>query len=154
MSLMWSTGLIVVRSIIGLAHLWGHQLLFGFDRREGPMTDAAKPLVAAAPAKDFDDRGLEHLGPPGPLRARPRHTIDILDPSALCQCRFSRFVRRWYRCPSFATDPCGYLAFLGERLRLGDTTSSFRRTKRFISSRASATALASAWLSPCPSSTA
>jgi predicted ATP-grasp superfamily ATP-dependent carboligase len=47
----------------------------------------------------------------------PQHTIDILDPSALCQCRFSRFVRKWYRCPSFATDPCGYLAFLGERLK-------------------------------------
>jgi Lysylphosphatidylglycerol synthase TM region len=29
MSLMWSTGLIVVRSIIGLTHLWGHQLLYG-----------------------------------------------------------------------------------------------------------------------------
>jgi hypothetical protein len=29
MSLMWSTGLIVVRSTIGLAHLWGHQLLYG-----------------------------------------------------------------------------------------------------------------------------
>jgi hypothetical protein len=48
-----------------------------------------------------------------------RHTIDILDPSALCQCRFSRFVRRWHRSPSFAKDPLGYLAFLGERLRVG-----------------------------------
>jgi hypothetical protein len=49
-----------------------------------------------------------------------RHTIDILDPSALCQCRFSRLVRRSYRCPSFAKDPCSYLAFLGERLRVGE----------------------------------
>jgi hypothetical protein len=49
----------------------------------------------------------------------PRHTIDILDPSALCQCRFSRFVRRWYRAPSFAADPLGYLKFLAERLKNG-----------------------------------
>lgn len=45
-----------------------------------------------------------------------RYTIDVLDPSRLCQCRFSRFVRRWHRCPSFAADPCGYLSFLGKRL--------------------------------------
>ncbi len=49
----------------------------------------------------------------------PRHTIDLLDPSRLCQCRFSRFVRRWHRCPSYAKDPCGYLAFLGQTLRRG-----------------------------------
>jgi predicted ATP-grasp superfamily ATP-dependent carboligase len=46
-----------------------------------------------------------------------RHRIDILDPAKLCQCRFSRFVRRWYRCPNFARDPLGYLQFLGERLQ-------------------------------------
>lgn len=46
-----------------------------------------------------------------------RYTIDVLDPSPLCQCRFSRFVRRWYKCPSFAKDPCGYLAYLGRLLR-------------------------------------
>lgn len=50
----------------------------------------------------------------------PHHTIDILDPDAMCQCRFSRFVRRWYRCPSFSRDPCGFLNCLGERLRLGE----------------------------------
>jgi len=47
----------------------------------------------------------------------PRHTIDLVDPSPLCQCRFSRYVRRWYRCPSFSQDPCGYLSFLGRMLR-------------------------------------
>jgi predicted ATP-grasp superfamily ATP-dependent carboligase len=45
-----------------------------------------------------------------------RHTIDVLDPSRLCQCRFSRLVRRWHRSPSFAADPCGYLKFLSRRL--------------------------------------
>jgi hypothetical protein len=47
----------------------------------------------------------------------PQHTIDIIDPSPLCQCRFSRLVRRWRRCPSFGTDPCGYLTFLGRLLK-------------------------------------
>ena len=49
----------------------------------------------------------------------PQHTIDILDPNALCQCRISTLVRRWYRCPSFTTNPCGFLRCLGERLRSG-----------------------------------
>src|SRR5262245_47126979 len=46
-----------------------------------------------------------------------RHTIDILDPSPLCQCRFSRFVRRWYQSPSFAQEPQAFLAFLAERMQ-------------------------------------
>lgn len=50
----------------------------------------------------------------------PHHTIDILDPSALCQCRFSRYVRRWYRCPPFSSDPVGYLDVLQERLAEGE----------------------------------
>lgn len=47
----------------------------------------------------------------------PHHTIDILDPSALCQARFSRFVRRCFRCPPYTTEPQAYLDFLLERLR-------------------------------------
>lgn len=47
----------------------------------------------------------------------PQHTIDVIDPSPLCQCRFSRFVRRWYRCPPFGRDPRSYLTYLGQRLR-------------------------------------
>jgi len=47
----------------------------------------------------------------------PRHTIDILDPAPFCQCRFSRYVRRWYRCPSYSREPEAYLAFLIDRLR-------------------------------------
>jgi predicted ATP-grasp superfamily ATP-dependent carboligase len=45
-----------------------------------------------------------------------RHEIDVLDPSPLCQCRFSRLTRRWHRCPSYTTDPCQYLTFLAARL--------------------------------------
>ena len=47
----------------------------------------------------------------------PWHTIDVFDPSALCQGRFSRYVRRWYRCPNFAKQPEDFLRFLVERLQ-------------------------------------
>lgn len=46
-----------------------------------------------------------------------RHTIDILDPDRLCQCRFSRYVRRWIRSPHFARQPAEFLRFLAEQLR-------------------------------------
>lgn len=47
----------------------------------------------------------------------PYHEIDILDPAALCQGRFSRFVRRWFRCPNFAKEPKQFLQFLVEHLQ-------------------------------------
>jgi len=43
--------------------------------------------------------------------------VDILDPDPLCQCRFSRFTRRWHRCPSFSKQPEEYLRFLMARLK-------------------------------------
>jgi len=46
-----------------------------------------------------------------------RYRIDIVDPAFLCQCRFSRFVRRIWPCPPFRTDPAGYLRYVVELLR-------------------------------------
>ena len=45
------------------------------------------------------------------------HTVDILDPSPVCQLRFSSLIRRWYRCPSYSRDPQAYLSFLLKRLQ-------------------------------------
>ena len=45
------------------------------------------------------------------------YTIDVCDSQRLCLARFSRYVRRFYRCPSFTADPLGYLDFLVGRLR-------------------------------------
>ncbi len=45
------------------------------------------------------------------------YRIDVLDPAGVTLCRFSRNVRRWYRCPSCAKTPLDYLRFLGHRLR-------------------------------------
>ncbi|GAA4436455.1 hypothetical protein [Bremerella cremea] len=37
------------------------------------------------------------------------HAIDVLAPSAFCQCRFSSKVARWRRCPKIGTEPVEYL---------------------------------------------
>ena len=44
------------------------------------------------------------------------YTLDVCDPHPLCISRFSRFVRRYYRCPPLGTDPLGYLAFVLQHL--------------------------------------
>ncbi|QDU57752.1 ATP-grasp domain-containing protein [Aeoliella mucimassa] len=45
------------------------------------------------------------------------HTIDVIDPNPLCQCRFSRFVRRWRKSPHFAKDPSDFLHFLADLIQ-------------------------------------
>ena len=47
---------------------------------------------------------------------RHRHAIDVCDSQRLALCRFSRYVRRWHRCPPFAVNPAEYLRFLTRRL--------------------------------------
>ena len=44
------------------------------------------------------------------------HVIEICDPDVLCIGRFSRFVRRFHRCPGIGRDPEAYLKFLIELL--------------------------------------
>jgi len=44
------------------------------------------------------------------------YILDVCDPNPLCISRFSRFVRRFYRCPAVGTDPLGYLAFVLQHL--------------------------------------
>jgi hypothetical protein len=43
------------------------------------------------------------------------HHVEICDPSPWCLARYSRFVRKFHRCPPLRTDPAGFLAFV-ERL--------------------------------------
>lgn len=40
------------------------------------------------------------------------HHVEICDPSPWCLGRFSRFVKRFHRCPPLRDDPKGYLAFI------------------------------------------
>jgi predicted ATP-grasp superfamily ATP-dependent carboligase len=40
------------------------------------------------------------------------HHVEICDPSPWCLARYSRFVRKFHRCPGLRTDPAGFLAFV------------------------------------------
>ncbi len=46
-----------------------------------------------------------------------RYRLEVVDSALLCQCRFSRFVRRVWHCPPFRTDPEGYLRRVVEMIR-------------------------------------
>src|SRR5215469_14874327 len=40
------------------------------------------------------------------------HHVEVCDPSPWCLGRYSRFVRKFHRCPPLRDDPKGYLAFI------------------------------------------
>jgi len=40
------------------------------------------------------------------------HLVEVCDPSPYCLARFSRFVRKFHRCPGLRDDPAGFLAFV------------------------------------------
>src|SRR5258708_8917954 len=42
------------------------------------------------------------------------HLIEVCDPSPWCLARFSRFVRKFHRCPGLRDDPDGFLKFVEE----------------------------------------
>src|SRR3954468_549397 len=48
------------------------------------------------------------------------HHVEVCDPSPWCLSRYSRFVRRFHRCPALRTDPAGYLAFVERLIATGD----------------------------------
>lgn len=47
------------------------------------------------------------------------HHVEVCDPSPWCLSRYSRFVRKFHRCPGLRTDPAGYLAFVERLLGTG-----------------------------------
>jgi predicted ATP-grasp superfamily ATP-dependent carboligase len=44
------------------------------------------------------------------------HHVEICDPSPWCLARYSRFVRKFHRCPGLRTDPAGFLASVEQLL--------------------------------------
>src|ERR1700730_1209255 len=44
------------------------------------------------------------------------HIVEVCDPSPYCLARFSRFVRKFHRCPGLRDDPAGFLAFVEKLL--------------------------------------
>jgi len=69
------------------------------------MADPAKPLrVLVTEGSSTSAReAITILGLSG-------HHVEICDPSAHCLARFSRFVRKFHRCPGLRSDPAGFLA--------------------------------------------
>src|SRR6202171_875337 len=47
------------------------------------------------------------------------HLVEICDPSPYCLARFSRFVRKFHRCPAMRDDPSGFLGFIEQKLAAG-----------------------------------
>src|ERR1700738_3324202 len=47
------------------------------------------------------------------------HLVEICDPSPYCLARFSRFVRKFHRCPAMRNDPAGFLGFIEQKLAAG-----------------------------------
>jgi hypothetical protein len=78
------------------------------------MSDPLKPLrVLVSEGSSTSAReAITLLGLSG-------HHVEICDPSPWCLSRFSRFVRKFHRCPGLRHDPAGYLAFIEQRLADG-----------------------------------
>jgi hypothetical protein len=47
------------------------------------------------------------------------HIVEVCDPSPYCLARFSRFVRKFHRCPGMRNDPAGFLGFVEQLLAAG-----------------------------------
>jgi predicted ATP-grasp superfamily ATP-dependent carboligase len=47
------------------------------------------------------------------------HIVEVCDPSPYCLARFSRFVRKFHRCPGMRDDPAGFLGFVEQLLATG-----------------------------------
>jgi carbamoylphosphate synthase large subunit len=41
-----------------------------------------------------------------------KYIIDICDPNPICICRFSKYVRKFHRCPPMGSDPVGYFEYI------------------------------------------
>jgi predicted ATP-grasp superfamily ATP-dependent carboligase len=83
-------------------------------RNDGGMTDpshGSKPLrVLLSEGSSTSAReAITALGLKG-------HIVEVCDPSPVCLGRFSRFVRKFHRCPGLRDDPAGYLSFVEKLL--------------------------------------
>ena len=78
------------------------------------MPDPEKPLrVLVAEGSSTSAReAITILGLSG-------HHVEICDPSPWCLSRFSRFVRKFHRCPGLRDNPSGYLVFIERLLASG-----------------------------------
>ena len=78
------------------------------------MPDSAKPLRVLV-AEGFSTSAREAIT----ILGLSGHHVEVCDPSPWCLSRFSRFVRKFHRCPGLRDDPSGYLAFIERLLATG-----------------------------------
>ncbi|MCP4621827.1 MAG: ATP-grasp domain-containing protein [Bradyrhizobium sp.] len=78
------------------------------------MTDPQKPLRILIP-EGSSTSGREAVTILGLLG----HHLEVCDPSPWCLSRYSRFVRKFHRCPGLRTDPLGFLAFIESLIATG-----------------------------------
>jgi hypothetical protein len=78
------------------------------------MIDRAKPLriLLSEGSSTSAREAVTILGLAG-------HHVEVCDPSPWCLARYSRFVRKFHRCPGLRTDPAGFLAFVEQLLSVG-----------------------------------
>jgi predicted ATP-grasp superfamily ATP-dependent carboligase len=78
------------------------------------MADPARPLrVLVSEGSSTSGReAITILGLSG-------HHVEVCDPSPWCLARYSRFVRKFHRCPGLRNDPAGFLAFVEQLLSRG-----------------------------------
>lgn len=71
------------------------------------MTDPLKPQRVLIPEGSSTSarEAITILGLAG-------HRVEVCDPSPWCLARYSRFVRKFHRCPGLRRDPAGFLAFV------------------------------------------
>src|SRR5262245_20138646 len=78
------------------------------------MADPAKPLriLISEGSSTSGREAVTVLGLAG-------HHIEVCDPSPWCLARYSRFVRKFHRCPGLRSDPAGFLAFVENLIAAG-----------------------------------
>src|SRR2546423_15651638 len=75
------------------------------------MAVSAKPLRILVPegSSTSGREAITMLGLAG-------HHVEVCDPSPWCLARYSRFVRKFHRCPGLRSDTAGFLAFVEQLL--------------------------------------
>jgi hypothetical protein len=75
------------------------------------MIDPARPLrVLVSEGSSTSAReAITILGLAG-------HHVEVCDPSPWCLARYSRFVRKFHRCPGLRNDPIGFLRFVEQQI--------------------------------------
>ena len=82
-------------------------------RDEGPGSGRGLRVLLSEGASTSAREAITALGLAG-------HHVEICDPDPRCLGRFSRFVRRFHRCPGLGADPQGFLDFILDRLSSGE----------------------------------